>query len=112
MAVFMGAFPVLSGKEEEPRKFAEETRGRSDEFEASQERLGISKEIWVLQQTPEGSMVIVHFESDDVERAFANFAQSDEAFDVWFKGRVKEMTGVDLNAQGGPLPEVIYDWSK
>ena len=35
MAVFMGAFPVLAGKDGEPRKFAEETLGRRDEFDAS-----------------------------------------------------------------------------
>jgi hypothetical protein len=111
MAVFMGAFPVLAGKDGEPRKFAEETLGRRDEFDASQQRCGITKESWVLQETPEGSMVIVHFESDDVEGAFASLAQSDDSFDVWFKGRVKEITGVDLNESGGPLPQFILDWS-
>ncbi len=112
MAVFMGAFPILAGKEAEPRKFAEETRGRRDEFEASQKRLGITKEQWVLQESPEGSMVILHFESDDVERAFASFAQSDDSFDVWFNDRVMEICGVDLNQPPpGPLPEMILDWS-
>ena len=65
----------------------------------------------MLQESPEGSMVIVHFESDDVEGAFASLAQSDDSFDVWFKGRVKEITGVDLNESGGPLPQFILDWS-
>ena len=69
MAVFMGAFPVLPGKEQEARKFGEETSSRLSEFEASQQRLGVTTETWMLQQSPEGSMVIVHFESDDVERA-------------------------------------------
>ena len=40
MAVFMGAFPVLPGKEDEVRKFAQETLDRSDEFEASERRSG------------------------------------------------------------------------
>jgi hypothetical protein len=111
MAVFMGAFPVLAGKEEEPRKFAEETLARRDELDTSQKRLGITTEQWVLQQSPEGSMVIVHFEADDVERAFAEFSQSQDSFDVWFKGRVKEITGVDLNEPPPGLPEVIFDWS-
>jgi hypothetical protein len=111
MAVFMGAFPVLPGNEEEARKFAEETHSRTDEFAASQQRLGITKEQWVLQQSPEGSMVIVHFESDDVEGAFASMAQSDDSFDVWFKNRAKEITGVDLNEPPPELPEMIFDWS-
>jgi hypothetical protein len=111
MAVFMGAFPVLPGKEGEPRKFAEETLARRNEFDASQQRLGITKELWILQQSPEGSMVILHFESDDVGRAFAAFAESDDSFDVWFKDRAKEITGVDLNEPPPELPELILDWS-
>jgi hypothetical protein len=111
MAVFMGAFPVLAGKEDEPRKFAQETLGRSEEFEASQRRLGITTEEWSLQQSPMGSMVIVRFESPDVTAAFAAFGQSDDAFDVWFKNRVLDITGVDLSAPADdPLPEVIFAW--
>jgi hypothetical protein len=49
MAVFMGAFPVLPGKEDEPRKFAEETLGRREELEASQRRHNVTREEWSLQ---------------------------------------------------------------
>jgi hypothetical protein len=51
MAVFMGAFPVLAGKEEEPRKFARETLDRSEELDASQRRLAVTNEEWAQQQT-------------------------------------------------------------
>ena len=111
MAVFMGAFPVLPGKEDEPRKFAGETLARRDEFEGSQARLNISTEEWSLQQSPMGSMVIVRFETPDVEAAFAAFGQSNEPFDAWFKGRVLEICGVDLSAPSDdPLPELIFAW--
>jgi hypothetical protein len=81
MAVFMGAFPVLPGKEDEARKFAQETLDRRDEFEESERRVGITKEEWALQQTPMGSMVVVRFETDDVAGAFAGLAESNETFD-------------------------------
>jgi hypothetical protein len=112
MAVFMGAFPVLPGKEDEPRKFARETLDRREEFEASQRRLRVTTEEWALQQTPMGSMVIVRFESPDVAAVFADFGQSNDAFDVWFKERVLDITGVDLSAPSDePLPEIILAWS-
>jgi hypothetical protein len=112
MAVFLGAFPVLPGKEDEPAKFARATLDRREEFEASQGRLSVTKEEWALQQTPMGSMVIVRFETPDVEAAFAGLAQSDNAFDVWFRERVLEITGVDLAAPSDdPLPEVILSWT-
>ncbi len=43
MAVFLGAFPVLPGKEDEARKFAQETLDRSDEFENSQRWLSVAR---------------------------------------------------------------------
>jgi hypothetical protein len=111
MEVFLGAFPVLPGKEDEPRKFAQETRDRAEEFDASQRRYGVTKEEWSLQQTPMGSMVIVHFECPDVEATFAGLGPSNDEFDVWFKGRVLEICGVDLSAPSDdPLPEVIFAW--
>ena len=51
VAVFMGAFPVLPGKDDEARKFARETmEDRREEFNASQKRLNTTKEEWALQQ--------------------------------------------------------------
>jgi hypothetical protein len=112
MAVFLGAFPVLPGKEDEPRKFAQETLDRGDEFAASQGRVGVTKEEWSLQQTPMGSLVVVRFEGSDIEAVFADLAQSNDEFDVWFKGRVLEITGVDLDAPSDdPLPELILTWA-
>lgn len=111
MATFIGAFPVLPGKDDDARKFAEEVMGRGEEFSASQKRSGVSKEEWSLQQSPMGSLVVVHFEADDIEQSFAALAQSTEDFDVWFRGRVQEVSGVDLGAEPeGPPPEIILDW--
>jgi hypothetical protein len=76
MAVFMGAFPVLPGKDDEARRFAQETLERREEFDRSQERLRTTRDEWALQQTPMGSLLIVRFEADDVAQAFAGLAQS------------------------------------
>jgi hypothetical protein len=112
MAVFMAAFPVLPGKEDDARKLAEETRGRIDEFGASQKRLGITKEEWALQQTPMGSLMLVRFECRDPEAALAEFGQSQTAFDLWSKGRIQEVSGVDMSAPSDdPPPEIVLDWT-
>ena len=112
MAVFMGAFPVLPGKDDDARKFAQETLGRREEFDASQKESGVTKEEWSLQQSPMGSLILVRFESNDIEKAFVRLAESTDKFDVWFKGRVKEVSGVDLSAPSDvPPPEIILSWS-
>ena len=111
MAVFMGAFPVVGGKEDEARKFAKKTLDREQEFRASQQRTGITREEWSFQQTPMGSFMIVRFESPDSAAAFTNFGQSDDTFDVWSRGRIREITGIDLaTPPEGPLPEIVLDW--
>src|SRR2546421_12958228 len=112
MAVFLGAFPVLPGREDDARKFAQETLGRGEEFSASQKQSGVTKEEWSLQQTPMGSLVIVRFECDDVEKAFTRMAQSSDTFDVWFRDRAKQVSGVDLaEPSEDPPPEIILEWS-
>jgi hypothetical protein len=112
MAVFLGAFPVLPGKSDDARKFAQETLSRGDAWADSQKKSGVTKEEWSLQETPMGALVVVRFESPDIEMGFARLAESTDDFDVWFKDRVKELTGVDLGAPSeDPLPEVILDWS-
>jgi hypothetical protein len=113
MAVFMGAFPVLPGKEDEARRFAHETVERREEFDRSQERLRTTRDEWALQETPMGSLLIVRFEADDVGQAFAGLAQSTDPFDVWFRQRVLDTTGVDLTQpMESPPPEIILDWSR
>ena len=80
-------------------------------YQYSQKRGGLTKEEWSLQQTPMGSLILVQFEAADIEKAFATLGQSSDDFDVWFRGRVLELTGVDLAAEpDGPPPEIILDW--
>ena len=56
--------------------------------------------------------MVVHFEANDIEKAFGVLAESSEDFDVWFRGRVQELTGVDLAAEPeGPPPEIVLEWS-
>jgi hypothetical protein len=113
MAVFMGAFPVMPGKEDEARKFAQETLERREEFDRSQDRLRTTRDEWALQQTPMGSLLIVRFEAEHVGQAFADLGQSTDPFDVWFRQRVLDTTGVDLTQpMESPPPEIILDWSR
>lgn len=112
MAVFMGAFPVVPGKEDEARQFAKETLEREQEFRASQQRSGVTREEWSFQQTPMGSFMIVRFESPDTAAVFTNFGQSDDPFDAWSRARILEITGIDLSTPPeGPLPEIVLDWA-
>jgi hypothetical protein len=114
MTVFNGAFPILAGKLEAERAFAEETMGaRRAEFEEFQKRRGVTRETWSVQQTPDGNaFVVIWFESPDSEQAIAEVTRDPSAFGAWFRERVKEISGIELDPaqllQGAP--ELLVDW--
>jgi len=107
------ALPVLPGKREEARAFFGELEGqRNEEFAASERRIGITKESWHVQPTPEGDLLLAYIESADFGAALGLFSQSRDAFDQWFKRRLAEVTGVDLNnPPPGPLSEQVSSYA-
>ena len=113
MGVFNGVFPIQPGKEEAARAFAAETVGaRRADFEDHLVRVGITRETWTLQETPMGSLMVVWFEADDIEKAFVDLATDDSEYMTWFRASVLEFTGVvDLAAPpAGPPPAVLVDY--
>ena len=92
------ALPVLAGKTEDAHTFFRELEGeRKSAFVASEQRINVTKESWHLQQTPQGGLLLAYTESPDFANALKSFSRSQEEFDEWFKQRLAEVTGVDLN---------------
>lgn len=112
MAAFCGVFPILQGKSQAARDFAKALMGpRAREFDASEKRLGATKETWFLQKVPQGDMWLVYFEAADIGKVFEDFAHSQDPFDRWSKDQVKAITGVDLNQPApGPTPEQMLTY--
>jgi len=111
MAVFNGAFPILPGNEQEARNFAAACMGeRRKRFETQLTTSKITRETWTLQETPMGSFMLVWFEAPDIEKAFTHLATTSNEFTTWFRGQVKDLTGVDLGAPPeSPPPDVLVD---
>lgn len=112
MAKIAFATPILPGKLEAWRRFNQESLGsRLTAHEASRRRLGITRELAWLQQTPEGDIAIVYLEVEDPERAFQELGASSDPYDVWFRQQVLEIHGLDLTQPpDGPLPELAFEW--
>jgi len=91
-------FPVLPGKTADARDFMREVDGpRMAEYDRSEQAIGISKELWFLASLPSGDALVGYIESGDFAKAVGQFGASEEPFDVWFKERMLEVTGVDFN---------------
>ena len=103
------ALPIHSDRTEAARAFLYELEGeRKSQYAVSEQRLGITKEVWAVQQTPSGQSFAVFFQSDDIGGAVSQFVSSHDPFDQWFKRQVKDVTGVDLNVPpSGPFSEIL-----
>ena len=103
------ALPILEGKAAAARAFLAELEGsRKADYATSEQRLGITKEVWAMQNTPMGDLFVVFFQAPDIPGAVGQFIQSSDAFDLWFKDQVKAATAVDLNVPpAGPLSDVL-----
>lgn len=104
------ALPILPGKTEAARAFLREVGGpRKQELAACDQRMGIGKEVWAIQQTPQGNLLLAYVAGENLAQAFAQFAVSQDEFDRWFKQQVQEMTGADMNTPTGRISEIHAD---
>jgi hypothetical protein len=112
MAIFNGAFPILPGKEADARAFAKEVTGpRKADYDTIQRRQGITRETWSFQETPAGAFMLVWIEAEDIDAAFGDMAAANDAATVWLRGRVQEVTGVDMTQPAEGAPELLVEWS-
>jgi hypothetical protein len=101
--------PVKPGKERALRDFYREIEGqRHEDYDRSEQRLGISKEVAFSAKTDGGTVAVVYIESENFESAFGQFVQSQDEFDLWFKKQVLDISGLDLNNPPEmELPELL-----
>jgi len=107
------ALPVKTGETEDARAFMRELDGpRKAEFDKSERRIGITKEVWFLAQGGGGDQLVGYMESKNFKDSIGMFSQSQDAFDLWFKRRFAEVTGVDFNnlPPDMKLPELLSSY--
>lgn len=105
--------PILPGKTADARAFQRELdTERKADYARSEQAIGITKELWYIASLPTGDQLVAYMESEDFNRALGQFAQSQNEFDVWFKRRLDEVTGVDLNnpPPDMKLPELVSSY--
>ena len=113
-------FPILDGKVEAWRRFCQELCGfRRKPYEASRQRMGITRERLALVETAFGSTAVTTLEAPDVAQALGQIIASQIPFDVWYRERLQKLHGVNLAgyeqfSQRTPLPqnqEVHFEWT-
>jgi hypothetical protein len=55
---------------------------------------------------------VAYVEAEDFAGALSLFSGSQEEFDLWFKRRLADSTGLDLNTPpSGPMPELLSSYT-
>jgi hypothetical protein len=75
--------PILPGKADSARGFQRELDGpRKSEYDASERRIGITKEVWYMAPMQSGDQFVAYMESPDFNKALSMFVQSRDEFDL------------------------------
>jgi hypothetical protein len=113
-------FPILCGKVEAWRRFCQELSGsRRLSYEASRQRLGITRERLALVETTFGATAVTTLEAPDVAQALGQIITSEIPFDIWYRERLQKLHGINLAgyeqfAHPMPVPdnqELLFEWT-
>ena len=110
MKALVLALPIVRGKEEEWRRFAQELKETYPrEYEDLRRRLGIRAErVWLMQAAC-GEVALAYAEFEAPQEVIQRLAASDEPFDAWFKEKLLELHGYDLDGpHPKPAPELVF----
>ena len=104
MALLAMCMPILPGKKEMWMSMIEEVK-KDPNFAASREAAGVHERSF-FQETPAGDFVILTFEGDDPQAAFAQIMSS---MPPDFAAFAKEVHGLDASAPPPPMPTLVFD---
>jgi len=112
MSSFNAVFPLAADKFDAARSFAKELNGpRRQQLEDLERRCGVEREIWTIQEMPDGGRVILVLFDGDVEKTYSELASADDDFTAWYRAQVLELGGPDLTTDDQPASEVIFEWN-
>ncbi len=101
--------PIKPGKTDAAREFMNELETeRKADYDRSEQRIGIDKEVWYVAHGREGDEFVAYMEARNFPAALGMFSRSRDEFDMWFKWRLDDATGLDLNDPPEmALPELL-----
>lgn len=112
MATFNAVFALPDGKLEAARAFAAELDGpRRPQLEELERRCGVERELWTIQEMPEGGHAILVFFDGDIDKAFTELATAEDDFTTWYRAQVLDIGGPDLTSDDQPASEVVFEWT-
>lgn len=105
--------PILKGQLDAWKAWIGELEGSKKEALADlNRRYGLTRHASWLTETPGGPAVIALHEGPGSDDFMPKLGASQNEFDIWFKERLQDVHGLDVNQPPpGPMPELYLDSS-
>ena len=105
------AIPILPGNTEQVKRNFQEMHGaRKDQCEANRALMGVTREFVCLQHMPQGDILIVYLEGEELSKAREKSQASRSDYARWVAEDIIPLYDADLSS-GLPAIEVMADWS-
>ena len=110
MKVLAMTVPVPPGKVSALEAHIEEAQEHKD-LNKTLGGFGIEHESWHIEETPQGTQLILVFQCEDPPAMLEAFGKSDAPLPLMQKQFLKETLGIDLSQPPpAPPPRVIFEW--
>ncbi len=112
MPTVLLALPVPPKTTEEMlQKFAQEVHAKMGDFTKSRLECGASQEAWAVQDLPDGGkLFLICLAGDDPAEVNRHFAESNQAFDRWFKDTLGPQLNAEFDQPLPPITRTLMDW--
>ena len=111
MSTALVALPLPPGAAEKLEEFLNQVKAKIDEHAMSRKALGITQEVCVIQDMPDGGkLFILGLGGDDPIKGNRLFAESQQAYDRWFKDSVGPIFNVNFDEPLPPISRTVFDW--
>jgi hypothetical protein len=112
MSTLLIALPIPpTTTEETVRGFAQEVKAKLGDFAKSRTTVGATQEAWAVQDLPDGGkLFIICIGGEDPVKANRLFAESQTAFDRWFKDKGGPLLNANFDQPLPPITRTLVDW--
>jgi hypothetical protein len=111
MSTLLLALPLPPGGAEKFEGFIKQVNTKLDEHTKSRRSLGVTQEVCAIQDMPDGGkLFILCLGGEDPAKANQLFAESQQAYDRWFKDNAGPIMNANFDQPLPPISRTVFEW--
>jgi hypothetical protein len=111
MSTLLLALPLPPGGAEKFEGFIKQVNAKLNEHTQSRRGLGVTQEVCAIQDMPDGGkLFILCLGGEDPAKANQLFAESQQAYDRWFKDNAGPIMNANFDQPLPPISRTVFEW--